>query len=309
MRILFMGTPDFAVPVIQRLVEVGHQVVAVVTQPDKPAGRGRQPISPPVKQVAERQGLPVLQPTSLRKLDVVQKMRALRPDAIVVAAFGQLLPAEVLQAPPLGCLNVHPSLLPKYRGASPIAAAILAGEQETGVTMMLMDEGWDTGPILAQHRVSISPEDTTQSLGEKLARIGADLLVETLDRWAKREITPRPQDHAIATYIKPFKKEDGRIDWRLSAEELSRRCRAFHPWPGCYSTWKGRTLKFLRVTALIAWQGQATSGDVVAIDHQTAVAAGSGALVLHEVQLEGGKAMGIREFLLGHRDFIGSHLD
>lgn len=314
MRIIFMGSPEFAVPSLLKLVESGYQVVAVVTQADKPAGRGKVLQPSPVKAVAQKLGLPVLQPTRLRQLDIVQKLRALRPDVIVVAAFGKILPREVLDIPPLKCLNVHPSLLPKYRGSSPIANAILNGDAQTAVTIMLLEERMDAGPILAQRKAPVLPDDTTESLGRKLAELGAELLAETLPRWARGEIVPQNQDDSEATYTRIIAKTDGQIDWDLSADEIGRRCRAFYPWPGCYTRWDGKLLKLLRVLPFPDWQGPAAPGQVIVLAElpplgstpgsNVAVATGKGALVLHEVQLEGRNPMSIEQFLRGHRDFV-----
>lgn len=317
MRIIFMGTPEFALPALEKLVENRYEISAVVTQPDRPAGRGRALAPSPVKVFAVAHRLPVLQPESLKTPGIDQKLRTLRPEVIVVAAFGQLLPRSVLEIPPLGCINIHPSLLPKYRGPSPVAGAILAGESVTGVTIMLMDEGWDTGPILAQRKVPILPDDTTGSLERKLAQVGAELLIDTLPRWASGEVKPRPQNHAEATYTKPIAKEDGRIDWQLPAEELSRRCRAFSPWPGCFTQFGGKTLKILKSRPYPQWTGQDTPGHVVEIEmaegarrqKAVGVATGQGALLLLEVQLEGGKAMPIEQFVRGQRQFLGSRLE
>lgn len=314
MRVIFMGSPELAVPALRKLLEHGYEIVAVVTQADKPAGRGRSPQPPPVKQAAQALGLPVLQPKSLKQFDIVQKLRSLRPDIIIVAAFGKLLPKEVLEIPPLKCLNIHPSLLPKYRGPSPIAFAILDGATETGVTIMLMEERMDTGPILAQRKVPIRPDDTTESLGARLAQVGAELLSETLPRWTRGEIGPQLQDESQATYTRMIAKEDGHIDWRLSADEIGRRCRAFAPWPGCYTFWDGKLLKLLKVLPFPDWQGPAVPGQVVVlaelpplgdgVKSNPAVATGKGALVILEVQQEGRSPMPIGEFVRGHRDFV-----
>ncbi len=218
-RIIFMGTPSFAVPCLEALVGQ-YEIVAVVTQPDRPASRGRKIIPSAVGEAALAHGLPLMQPESLREEEVIAEIREMQPQVIVVAAYGQILRPQVLSVPPSGVINVHPSLLPKYRGASPIAGALLAGEEETGVTIMLMDEGMDTGPILAQISTKIRPEETTGSLGERLARMGADLLLETLPRWLEGQIEPQPQDSARATYTKPIAKKDGLIDWSLPAVEI-----------------------------------------------------------------------------------------
>lgn len=306
-RLVFMGTPDFAVPVLKVLIG-RYEVVGVVTQPDRRVKRGRKVEAPPVKVVALAHDLPVLQPPRLRQLDVVAELRALAPEVIVVAAYGQILPAEVLAIPPRGCLNVHASLLPKHRGAAPVAAAILAGEEETGVTIMLMDEGMDTGPILSQATCSISPQDTRESLSAKLAQLGANLLMDTLPGWLAGAIEPRAQDHSQATYSRIIAKEDGLIDWSQSAVEIWRRSRAYYPWPSTHTYWRGKLLKVLRAEALSHWSGEGEPGQVMALDEGLAVVTGEGALLLTEVQLAGKRAMRAEDFARGQRDFVGSVL-
>jgi methionyl-tRNA formyltransferase len=306
-RIMFMGTPSFAVPCLQALV--GHyEIVAVVTQPDRPARRGRRIVASAVKKAALAYDLPLMQPESLRQEEVIAEIRELQPQVIVVAAYGQILRPQVLSIPPSGVINVHPSLLPKYRGASPIAGALIAGEEKTGVTIMLMDEGMDTGPILAQISIKIRPEDTTGSLVERLARIGADLLLETLPRWLEGQIRPQPQDNASATYTKPIAKKDGLIDWSLPAVEIWGRVRAFDPWPGAHTWWRGKLFKVLASRPLPEWAGKGKPGQVLDLSTGVAVATGQGALLLQEVQLAGRRAIGIQDFVRGQRDFIGSLL-
>jgi len=307
-RIVFMGTPAFAVPTLERLADRA-EVVAVVTQPDRPAGRKRRQAPPPVKEAALARGLPVWQPSTLRTPEAVERLRALAPDLIIVVAFGQILRAEVLAIPPHGCLNLHGSLLPKYRGAAPVPAAILAGETETGVTLMQMDAGMDTGPILAQTVCPITPDDTTATLRQKLCHLGADLLIETLPRWLAGEVIPRPQDSSQATYCHPIAKADGRLDWQLTADELARRVRAYIPWPTAFTAWQGKPLKVLRALPLPGWQGEGQPGQVVTLDDGAGVVTGEGALRLEEVQLAGKRAMTIEEFLRGQRGFIGSVLE
>ncbi|MBM3183331.1 MAG: methionyl-tRNA formyltransferase, partial [Chloroflexi bacterium] len=219
-KIVFMGTPDFAVPTLELLIENGYEITAVYTQPDKEAGRGRHVAASPVKQVAVSRGIRVMQPDSLRGEGVVEELASLAPELVVVAAYGQILPRAVLSLPRFGCVNIHPSLLPKYRGSSPIASAIMHGDDATGVTVMLLDAGMDTGPLLKQAKVPISAEDTTGSLTTKLAQIGARLLLETLPQWLEGRITPQPQDESRASYTKQIAKEDGEMDWQLSAVEL-----------------------------------------------------------------------------------------
>ncbi len=311
MRIVFMGTPEFSVPTLEGLIGGEHRIVAVYTRPDRPAGRGRILTPSPVKRVASAHGLPVLQPASLKVPAEVAQLEELEPDAIVVAAYGQLLPQQVLDIPPFGCLNVHPSLLPRYRGASPITAAIISGDEETGITIMLLDAGLDSGPILAQRAIPIEPEDTTESLGGKLARLGAELLAQTLPRWFERSLTPEPQAEASATYTRLVAKEEGEINWRLPAVELWRRVRAFYPWPGCYTRWRGKQLKLLEVVPLPGGQGL-EPGRVLSPSPEQGVAVGvvtgAGILGLRRVQLEGKQAMMAADFLRGHDDFIGDRL-
>jgi methionyl-tRNA formyltransferase len=304
-RLVFMGTPEFAVPVLKALVGQ-YQVVAVVTQPDRVAGRGRRAKSPPVKKTALAHDLPVLQPPSLRQSEAAAELRELVPDVIVVAAFGQILPPDVLAIPPYGCVNVHASLLPRYRGAAPIAAAILAGEEQTGVTLMLMDEGMDTGPILAQAECEIETHDTTGSLSVKLAHLGADLLLETLPRWLEGQIAAQPQDDGLATYCQTTTKKDGLLDWSLPATDLWLRVRAYHPWPGTYTYWQGKLLKILRARPVTIDLSGEELGRVISLDDRVAVVTGTDALLLEEVQLAGKKAMAVQEFIRGQRDFIGS---
>jgi methionyl-tRNA formyltransferase len=304
-----MGTPDFAVPTLDSLVLGGHQVVAVYTQPDKPAGRGRGLVPPPVKRKALQLGLIVQQPASFREPEEVQRLADLHPDIIVVAAFGQLLPQNILDIPPFGCLNVHPSLLPRHRGPSPVAAAIPAGDEVTGVSIMLLDKGMDTGPLLAQEQVAILPQDTTGSLTARLAQVGARLLLQTLPLWLEGKIAPQPQDNEKATYSKPIAKEGGRIDWRLPAVELCRMVRAFQPWPGCYTAWRGKVLKVIEAVPL---PGVGEVGKVVAIKGSQSVTVGvqtgEGILGLLRVQLEGKQVMAAEDFVRGQRDFIGALL-
>lgn len=311
-RVVFMGTPNFAVPVLKALIG-RYKIVAVVTQPDRRAKRGNKLLASPVKSVALAHNLPVLQPLSLRHPDVVAELRALSPDVIVVAAYGHILPAEVLAIPPMGCLNVHASLLPRHRGAAPVSAAILAGDEETGVTIMLMDEGMDTGPILSQVACPISSQDTRESLRARLAQLGADLLMDTLPRWLAAEdmankIEPQPQDHDQATYCYLIAKEDGLIDWSQPAVEICRSCRAYCSWPGIYTYWRGKLLKVLSAESLPQWSGEAEPGQVMALDEGLAVATGEGSLLLGEVQLAGKRALSAQDFARGQRDFVGSVL-
>jgi methionyl-tRNA formyltransferase len=310
-NVVFMGTPEFSVPSLEALLGTDFRIVAVYTQPDRKAGRGQQVTTSPVKQLALSQGLDVIQIETFREAGTVERLSALAPDLIVVAAFGLILPAAVLNLPKFGCLNVHPSLLPWYRGASPIATAILQGDEKTGVTIMLLDAGMDTGPILNQREVPISDEDTTGSLGLKLSKMGAELLVETLPLWIEGRIEPRPQDESAATYSKMIKKEDGEMDWRLSTRELWCRVRAFDPWPGCYTVWHGKRLKLVKVLPIYG-EESSEPGKVIGLPHQRTAAVGvqtgDGVLGLVEIQLEGKREMPAEEFLRGQRDFVGSRL-
>lgn len=303
MRVVFMGTPDFALPTLKALARE-QEVVGVYTRPDEPAGRGRQTLPSPVKGLALRLGLPLFQPRSLR--GEAEAMARLGSELIVVAAYGLLLPPEVLRLPRYGCLNLHPSLLPRHRGPSPVAFALLAGDAQTGVTLMLMDEGMDTGPILARWVVPIAPEDTTASLTAKLAPVAAELLRENLPRWVGGELPPHPQEEGQATYTRLLKKEDGELDFRLPAQELERRVRAFDPWPGAFTWFKGRRLKVISARAGEGGGGEA--GLVVALGGGAGVATGRGALLLLVVQQEGKRPLPMAEFLRGQRDFLGSRL-
>jgi len=306
MRLVFMGSPQFAVPPLEDLLLDRYQVAAVYTQPDRPAGRGRGLVASPVKQIAQARGLTVVQPASLKAAGVVKRLGGFKPDVIVVAAFGQILPKPVLDLPRLGCLNIHPSLLPRFRGASPVASAILAGDDFSGVSIMLMDEGLDTGPVLARAQIPVSPRDTTGSLTAKLSWLGARLLGEVLVGWSRGELTPRPQNETEATHCGPITKEEGEIDWRLPAVDVWRRVRAFNPWPGCYTRWRGKSLKIIEAGPPEEG-GTAKAGEVVAVGSKAGfgVGTGDGILAVSKVQLEGKKAMSAAEFWRGQRDFLG----
>jgi len=306
-----MGTPQFSVPALELLNSSKYDVVAVYTQPDRPSGRGKTASAPPVKLIAEVHGVPVFQPKRFRDETEIERLSALKPDVIVVVAYGQILPQDVLEIPIFGCINIHPSLLPKYRGAAPVAAAILAGDEETGVSIMLMDAGMDTGPVLSQRRVSIGPRDTTESLEAKLADVGANLLMETLPELVEQKLVPERQDNSKAIYTEQISKKDGEMNWQISAVELERRVRAFHPWPGCYTYWQGKVLKILDAVALPS--GEYTGpGVVVPLSGETeipvGISTGDGVLGLCWVQLEGKKPNLSRDFLRGQRDFIGGRV-
>jgi methionyl-tRNA formyltransferase len=299
-----MGTPEFAVPSLRALA-ARHTVAGVVTQPDRPAGRGQQMAASPVKRFALEVGLPVIQPRKLHEPEAMAQLKAWAPDVIVVCAFGQILKPAVLDLPPHGCVNVHASLLPRHRGAAPIPAAILAGDPETGITLMRMDAGLDTGPILARRAEPIHPDDTTLTLGERLAQIGAVLLAEVLPDYLAGKLAPQPQDDAQATYAPQLKKEDGRLDFSRPAVELERRVRAFSSWPGAFAVWQDRPLKVLRA-AVTGAEGE--PGRVTRTERGPAVACGSGGLLLLEVQPPGKRPMTGSDFARGARNFVGVRL-
>lgn len=308
-RLVFMGSPAFAVPTLDALARE-HDILAVFTQPDKPAGRGRKLARVPAAVWGDAHGAPIHQPRSLRKdAAAAETLRALKPDAIVVAAYGLILPQSVLDLAPHGCLNVHASLLPKYRGAAPIPAAILAGETETGVTIMRMDAGVDTGPMLAQAREPIRPDDTTLTLGARLAELGARLMVDTLPTVLRGEATPVPQDEALASLSPKIAKEDGRVDWTKPALEIDRMIRAYTPWPGASTHWRGQPLKIVRASATGQTAALQQAGRVIQLDgERIGVVTGDAVLALHEVQLAGKRVMSIDEFVRGHPQFVGAVL-
>lgn len=302
-RIVFMGTPEFAVPSLAALFDVGD-VIAVVTQPDKPKGRGHALAAPPVKELALARGVPVLQPPKLRTPPFSEELRRLQPDVVVVTAYGKILPKDLLEVPPKGCVNVHASLLPRFRGAAPIQWSIAHGDTETGVTLMLMDEGLDTGPMLAVRKLPIAPEDTSATLHEKLSALGGELLREALPAWLRGELQPTPQPEQGVVLAPLIEKEQGRLDWSRPAVELERRLRAFTPWPGAYTTLGSKLLKVHQ--ARVA-PGQGEPGTLLSAGPQgLEVACGAGSLVLVEVQPEGKRAMSAAEFLAGHKLAVGS---
>ena len=306
MRILFLGTPSFATHPLRRLVEAGHEIVGVVTQPDRPVGRSGALQPPPVKQVAVELGLPVLQPETLRDENVVAELRALRPEAGVVAAYGEILRRVVLEIPPLGYLNIHPSLLPLYRGPSPVTAAILAGDSMTGVSVMLLERAMDSGPILAQASVPIEPLARTGSLTEQLFELGSDLLAGVLPLYAAGELQPQPQDHERATITRMLAREDGRVDWTLPAAAIERAVRAYDPWPGAWTIANGQSVKILRAS-VEAQTGPEPPGTVLDTPGLV-VATGEGALQLHEVQPAGRRPMPGVDWKRGQRGISGRRL-
>ncbi|MCH7736944.1 MAG: methionyl-tRNA formyltransferase [Chloroflexi bacterium] len=315
MRLVFMGTPTFAVPVLAGLTGLdGCEVVGVYTPPDRAAGRGRRAQSSPVKDFALEHGLPVRQPASFRSEEAQAELAALRPDAIIIAAYGKLLPKPVLDLAPLGCLNIHPSLLPKHRGPSPVVTAILEGDQVTGVTLMLLDEGMDTGPLIAHREYPLKGDETAETLTATLFGLGGKLLQESLPRWQSGDLKPVAQDDSLATVTRKFERADGLADWTLPAEDLERRARAFTPWPGLFTNWNGSSLKLVDVSVLDTGFGSprgTAPGTVVETSDADAPAAVStrlGLLGLKTIQLEGKRAMDAGDFLHGAPGFIGAQL-
>jgi len=305
-RIVFFGTPSFALPALQTLFERTDEVVAVVTQPDRERGRGRRVVFSPVKELTLRHHLTLLQPERVKEELFQETLRGLQPDIIIVVAFGQILPKSILNIPQYGAINVHASLLPQYRGAAPIAWAILNGEKVTGITTMVMDEGMDTGDILLQVETPIGNEETCETLHDRLASLGAQLLRETLEKMKAGNIHPIPQDHSKATYAPPLRKEDGHIDWKKGADEIDRQVRAFNPWPGAFTKLDDQWLKIYRgevrertltgKTGAVVWVGS----DFIEVE------TGKDSLRIKEVQLEGRRRMTIRDFLSGHSIPVGT---
>ena len=298
-KIVFMGSPDFSLPSLRELAKK-YEITGVVTQPDRASGRGRTLKPPPVKVLAQELGIPIIQPEKLKQPDAMEQLQQWSPDLIVVAAFGQILRKDVLELPKYGCINVHASLLPRWRGAAPINAAILHGDEETGVTIMQMDVGLDTGPMLAKRSIRIKPDDTAGSVFETLSTLGADLLIETLPGYLTGEITPQPQPEKGETYAPMLKKEEGRLDFTQDVYSLERRVRAFNPWPGTFMDLYGVNLKIHRAHVE---QGDAPAGERLIVQNQPAVGARGGILVLDEVQPAGKKSMSGRSYLAGARSW------
>jgi methionyl-tRNA formyltransferase len=322
LRIIYMGTPHFAVPALEALIAKaapgvllpeGYELVTVITRPDKPAGRGKEIAYSPVKQTALAHNIPVWQPGSLKRPENIEGLAAYKADLYIVAAFGQILPQAVLDQPRYGTLNIHASLLPKYRGVSPISEAILQGDSETGVTIMLLDAGVDTGPILLSRAIPIAEDETTGSLTDKLAALGAEVLVETIPLWVLGKITPQPQDEQKASHTHMLHKEDGEISWNRPAAVLAREVRAYNPWPSAYTYWHGRLLKLLSARAETLEPGAEVAPGTVSLrkeaGHQVlAIVTGSGLLDVDTLQLEGKKAMSAEEFVRGYPQIVGDVL-
>ena len=300
-RIVFMGSPEFALPALSALAG-SYQVVGVITQPDRASGRGRELKAPPVKKLALELNIPILQPEKLRTPEAMEQLRAWAPDLIVVAAFGQILKKDVLELPRYGCINIHASLLPRWRGAAPINAAILHGDEETGVTVMLMDVGLDTGPMLGKRSIRIKADDTAGSVITSLSILGADLLLEILPDHLSGKLTAQPQPAEGATYAPMLKKEDGWLDFSRTGLELERRVRAMDPWPGAWLDWKGSPLKVMRAS-VVSVDNSLESGSRLIVEGRPAVMSADGVLILDQVQPAGRKAMPGKSFLSGARDW------
>jgi methionyl-tRNA formyltransferase len=322
LRIIYMGTPQFAVPALEALINgarpglvlpEGYEIISVITRPDKPVGRGKEVVYSPVKRAALSHGIPAWQPGSLKRPENIEALDAYQADLYIVAAFGQILPQAVLDLPRYGTLNIHASLLPKYRGVSPISEAILQGDTETGVTIMLIDAGVDTGPTLLQRTMPIAEDDTTGSLTTKLAELGARALLEALPLWVQGKITPQPQDERFASHTHMLRKEDGEILWDRPAALLARAVRAYTPWPSAYTYWRGKLLKIVSAHTVESEQGEEGKPGTVSLRKENSrqilsVATGAGLLVVDNLQLEGKKAMSAGEFLRGYPQIVGEVL-
>lgn len=307
LRILFMGTPQFACPTLQMLIDRGENVIAVVTQPDRPKGRGQQVQLPPVKELALSHNIPVMQPVKLRAPEAVEAIRELEPDLIIVVAFGQILPKALLDIPRYGCINIHASLLPRYRGAAPLNWCIINGEQETGITTMLMDVGLDTGDMLLKKTTAITPEDDAASLHDRLSALGAETMAETLELLLAGELRPEKQDDSLSSYAPMLKKELGEINWNSPTEKIINLVRGVTPWPGAYTKIDGKVVKIHKVHA---GSGRGTPGEVLKTG-KTGIEAATkdGSIIIEELQLEGKKRLKAAEFLAGCRVEPGSFFE
>jgi methionyl-tRNA formyltransferase len=308
-RIVFMGTPEFSVPSLRQLAAT-QNVAGVVTQPDRPAGRGRRNKESPVNILAQELSIPVFQPKSLRNPEAVSILSDWQPDAIVVAAYGQILPKPVLELPVHGCINVHASLLPRWRGAAPIQHAILAGDRESGISLMRMDEGLDTGAVYIRESIDISSQDTAAELHDRLATLGAELLAKYLELILGGQIHPEAQDESKAIYAPQIKKQDGQIDWSQSGESIDRVIRAMTPWPGAYTSWQGLNFKIISTQP---YKGKSVPpgkpGSIMKVADSFIVVTGMGAISLDEVQLAGKQKMAVEDFVRGQPEFVGSTFD
>ncbi|GAA68299.1 methionyl-tRNA formyltransferase [Pseudoalteromonas sp. NSLLW24] len=302
LRIIFAGTPDFAARHLQALIQSEHQIVGVYSQPDRPAGRGKKLKASEVKELALEHNLPVFQPQSLKNDEALAELTSLNADIMIVVAYGLILPKAILEAPRLGCLNVHGSILPRWRGAAPIQRAIWAGDEQTGVTIMQMDEGLDTGDMLHISRCPISTTETSASLYTKLAELGPDALIETINKLANGEITPEPQNDELANYAKKLSKEEANIDWSMSALQIERNIRSFNPWPVCFTQMGGQTVKIYQAQVVLQ---SGDPGQILSSDKNgVVVACGEHALCITQLQPQGKKPMAINDFLNGRSDWV-----
>ncbi|MEI9966966.1 MAG: methionyl-tRNA formyltransferase [Candidatus Moraniibacteriota bacterium] len=311
-RLAFMGTPQLAADILEALYSAGYQIVGVVTKADRPQGRGQEVVASPVKTFAQKAGLPLLQPQTLDE-NAQREIERWRPDLILVVAYGRLLPKELLKRPGFGCLNIHPSLLPKYRGASPLQNALLNGETETGVTLMQLDEGMDTGPLIGNRKVTIDPEDTLSTLIPKVTEAAIGLTLELLPGWVRRTIQAVPQDHSQATVCQLIEREDGHVLWDETAQAIYNRYRALTPWPGLFSFWRQESglirLKLTRLSLdMKAPKTDHALGTVFEIGDRIAVATAEGLIFIEELQQEGRKTLSVRDFLLGNPTLVGAIL-
>lgn len=308
MRVIYMGTPEFAVPCLEAIIEEGHEVIAVYTQPDKPKGRGKMLAMPPVKEAALAHQIPVYQPASLKNDAVTEEIKALAPDLIVVVAYGRILTKDILDIPPFGCVNVHASLLPKYRGAAPINWAIINGEQETGITTMYMDVGLDTGDMILKEAIPIGPRETAGELHDRLAQLGAQVLKETLRLIELGKVERIPQQEESATYAPIMKKDLGKIDWSKSATEIDALVRGTIPWPSAFTTYEGKVMKVWECE-VIPFEGSLTPGKIQRVNKDgILVETGKDLLEIKSLQFSGGKRMRVREYLVGNQILQGSIL-
>lgn len=309
-KIVFFGTSDFAVPALTSLLNFGYAVVAVVTQSEKPAGRQRITMSSPVKKAALEHRIPVFEPHNLKNdEEFFKQFKHLSPDLCIVAAYGKIIPSQYIEIPKHGFINIHPSLLPKYRGPSPVQAAIMNGDEETGVTIMKIDERMDHGPLLENRKWKIESGKYYIEIEKKLAKEGAELLIETLPKYISGELKPREQDHYQATFTKLLKRDDGRIDWNRTAEEIYNQIRALNPEPGTWTIWKSKVFNIKEAQPLYLEVEPLSAGIVVKVDGDIAVTTSKCYLILKQIQLEGGKEMDVKSFLNGHSDFLGSRLE
>jgi methionyl-tRNA formyltransferase len=301
MRIVFIGAGEIGMPTLQSLLKSAHEVVGVVTQPDKPVGRSQLIEPPPIKKALFGTKIAVLQPARIKDRQAIEEIRALKPDVIVVMAYGQILPRGVLELPKIACLNLHASLLPRWRGAAPIQAAIAAGDRKTGITVMYMDEGLDTGDILLKRTINILPSDTGGALHDRLAGVAPETLLESLDLLAEGKAPRTAQDNSLATFAPKLKREDGNIDWSDTADAIDRKIRAFNPWPGAFMTIEANGMRSLKIFSATVVALRGTPGKILHSEKELVVAAGKDALSLGDVQLEGKRRMTALEFLRGHR--------